>query len=241
MSIVVQLTFANKKHIISAKGVGSVELSNCFPVWNKLSPFEQTLLTQHSVKRKVKASTILHNGEAECDGLYIVLSGQLRVFSVSDEGREITLFRLFEMDNCLFSASCMMSGLQFSVSIEAQKDSEIIIVAPDAYKKLMEESATVANYTNNLLASRMTEIMWLMEQIMWKSFDKRLAAFLLEESLLEESDCLKITHEKIAANLGTAREVVTRMLKYFQTENAVELSRGTVKITDRDVLTRLSQ
>ena len=80
---------------------------------------------------------------------------------------------------------------------------------------------------------------WLMDQVMWKSFDKRLAGFLLEESVLEETDTLKITHEKIASHMGTAREVVTRMLKYFQTEGLVRLSRGAVEILDRKGLSRL--
>ena len=80
--------------------------------------------------------------------------------------------------------------------------------------------------------------MWLMEQILWKSFDKRLAQFLVEETLVEDTDVLKLTHEKIANHLGTAREVVSRMLKYFEGEGLVMVSRGSVKITD---LSRLRQ
>jgi len=105
----------------------------------------------------------------------------------------------------------------------------------------MENSAVVANYTNQILASRFTEVMWLVEQIMWKSFDKRLAAFLLEESALEQTNALKITHEKIASHMGTAREVVTRMLKYFQTEQMVKLTRGTIEIINEDKLETLSE
>ena len=88
-------------------------------------------------------------------------------------------------------------------------------------------------------AGRLSEVMWLMEQIMWKSFDKRLAAFLLEESKVEDSLVLKITHEKIANHLGTAREVVTRMLRYFQNEDMIRLTRGTVEIIDRKRLEEL--
>ena len=105
----------------------------------------------------------------------------------------------------------------------------------------MEKSAAVANYTNELMASRFSEVMWLVEQVMWKSFDKRLAAFLLEESTLDNSDTLTITHDKIAAHMGTAREVVTRMLRYFQSEGMVSLSRGSVKLTDRKHLEELAR
>ena len=141
---------------------------------------------------------------------------------------------------CLFSSSCMMSSIQFDVTIQAEKESRFWVIPPDIYKALMEESAPVANYTNELISSRFSDVMWLMEQIMWKSFDQRLAGFLLEESDLEQSDVLRLTHEKIANHLGTAREVVTRMLRYFQSEGMVNLSRGAVELTDRERLAQLS-
>ena len=96
----------------------------------------------------------------------------------------------------------------------------------------MQESTELSNYTNEIMAGRFSEVMWLMEQVMWKSLDKRLAAFLMEESSIEGGPELKITHEIIANHLGTHREVITRMLRYFQEEGLVALSRGTVKILD---------
>jgi CRP/FNR family transcriptional regulator len=168
----------------------------------------------------------------DCLGLLLIRSGQLRVYTLSSEGREITLYRLFDHDICLFSASCVMPNIQFEVIIEAEKDAEMWVLPSCLFKDLMEESAVVANYANQLISSRFSEVMWLMEQIMWKSFDKRLASFLLEESVLEASTSLKITHEKIANHMGTAREVVTRMLRYFQSEGMVKLTRGTVELTD---------
>jgi CRP/FNR family transcriptional regulator len=184
---------------------------------------------------------MLHNGSADCVGLFVICSGQLRAFVLSDEGKEVTIYRLFERDICLFSASCMIQSIQFEVMIEAEKDSQVWVIPPDIYKELMESSAAVANYTNQLMATRFSEVMWLIEQIMWKSFDKRLAAFLLEESALEESDILKITHEKIASHLGTAREVVTRMLRYFQSEGMVNLTRGAVELSSPERLMALSE
>ena len=115
------------------------------------------------------------------------------------------------------------------------------VIPPNILKALMEESAPMANYMNQIMASRLSEIIWLMEQIMWKSFDKRLAAFLLEESVLEGINALKITHEKIANHMGTAREVVTRMLRYFQSEGMVKLTRGTVEIVDEGRLEALQE
>ena len=105
----------------------------------------------------------------------------------------------------------------------------------------MEESVPVSNYTNKLMASLLSEVMWLIDNVMFKSFDSRLAEFLLEESANEGGNVLDITHEKIANHLGSAREVVTRMLKYFQSEGIVKLSRGKIEITDIKKMKEISK
>ena len=217
-----------------------MSFEDLFPVWNQLNMTQKNRILDSLIERQIKKGTIIHNGSMDCTGLLLVKHGQLRAYILSDEGREITLYRLFDRDMCLFSASCMMRSIQFDVTIEAEKDTELWIIPAETYQNIMEESATVANYTNELMASRFSEVMWLMEQIMWKSFDKRLAGFLLEESALEGDHTLKLTHEIIANHLGTAREVVTRMLHYFQSEGMVKLARGTVEITGEEKLRRMS-
>ena len=217
-----------------------MDLSSYFPIWNNLTPTQQQILERNAVLRKVDKGTVIHNGTVECTGLLLVRSGQLRAYILSDEGREVSLYRLFDRDICLFSASCMMRSIQFEMMIEAEKDTELWGIPPDVYQGIMEASAPLSNFTNEVMATRFSEVMWLMEQIMWKSFDKRLAAFLLEESTLEETQVLKITHETIANHLGTAREVVTRMLRYFQNEGMVKLARGTVEICEERRLQELS-
>lgn len=203
-----------------------------FPVIRKLTKEQQKRIQEAVTEKNVEKGTVLHDGAADCTGLLVVQSGMLRAYILSEEGREITLYRLFERDVCLFSASCMMSGIQFEVTIEAEKDTRVWVIPTKVWKRLNEESAVLANYTNELMADRFTNVMWLIEQIMWKSFDKRLAEFLLEEVSVEGTSLLKITHEVIGNHLGTAREVVTRMLRYFQSEGMVKLSRGMVEITD---------
>lgn len=213
-----------------------MELKDFLPVWNKLEENQQRILSESAFERKYLKGNILHNGNYECQGLFCVRSGQIRAFIVSSEGREITLYRLFERDICLFSASCILNSIQFSVIISAEKDSEITVIPSDVYKEIMKTSAPLANYTNEILASRFSEVMWLIDQIMWKSFDKRLAAFLKEESVIENSLSLRITHETIGNHLGSPREVVTRMLKYFASEGIVKLSRGVINIIDPPAL-----
>ena len=218
-----------------------MDFAQYFPIWNKLTPAHQERLTSSAEFIRSKAGTVVHNGSMDCLGLLLIRQGQLRVYTLSSEGREITLYRLFDHDICLFSASCVMPNIQFEVIIEAEKDCEMWVLPSCLFKDLMEESAVVANYANQLISSRFSEVMWLMEQIMWKSFDKRLASFLLEESILENSGILKITHEKIANHMGTAREVVTRMLRYFQSEGMVKLTRGAVELVDEARLEALAE
>ncbi len=211
-----------------------MEFHQLCPIWDKLTPAQHQLVSSSIIARTLGKGAVLHDGSADCAGLVLIKSGQLRAYILSEDGREITLYRLLDHDICLFSASCVMRSVQFEIMIAAEKDSEVYILPPYIFKKIMDESAPLANYVNELMATRFSEVMWLIEQIMWKSIDKRLAAFLLEEALLEDSDVLKLTHEAIANHLGTAREVVTRMLRYFQNEGYVKLTRGTVEITDRD-------
>ena len=210
-----------------------------FPIWDQLNQDQKDRLSGSLMLRSVPKGTILNNGGHGLHRAAPGESGPAPGLYLSDEGREITLYRLFDRDMCLFSASCMMRSIQFEVTIEAEKDSQLWIIPPEVYQRLMEESAPVANYTNELMAGRFSEVMWLMEQIMWKSLDKRLAAFLLEEASIEGTDELKITHETIANHLGSHREVITRMLRYFQNEGMVKLSRGMVTILDREKLEAL--
>jgi len=218
-----------------------MEFSSFFPVWNRLTAEQQAALSGSIFSRKVNKGHVIHNGDADCTGLLLVRNGQLRAFILSEDGREITIYRLFERDLCLFSASCMMRSIQFDVAIEAEKETELWVIPAETYKQLMDESAPLSNFTNEVMATRFSDVMWLVEQIMWKSFDKRLAAFLLEEASIEGTNELKITHEIIGNHMGNPREVVTRMLRYFQNEGMVKLSRGTIKITDQKKLEELSE
>ena len=216
-----------------------MEFAEYLPIWDKLTPDQQQKIAEVIEFRKVKKGTHIHDSSAECLGLVMIRSGQLRAYILSEDGREITISRLFEYGVSLLSASCVMPDMQFNVMIEAEKDTEFWSIPACLFKNLVDDSLAVSNYSLNLLSSNLSEVMWLMEQIMWKSFDKRLAEFLLNESHLEGTGVLKITHEKIAGHMGSAREVVTRMLRYFQNEGMVKLTRGTIEITDEKKLESL--
>ena len=217
-----------------------MEFTGYLPFWDKLTSQQQQQVTGVIEYRKVKKGTRIHDSSADCLGLVAMRAGQLRAYILSEDGREITISRLFDYDVSLLSASCVMPDMQFNVMIEAEKDSEFWSIPACLFKNLVDESLAVSNYSRSLLSGNFSDLMWLMEQIMWKSFDKRLASFLLEEAAIEDATVLKITHEKIAGHMGTAREVVTRMLRYFQSEGMVKLTRGTIELTDLKKLEKLS-
>ena len=216
-----------------------MDFQGYFPIWDKLAPGHQEMLLDNLTERNIKKGAVIHNGDMDCTGLLLVRSGQLRAYILSAEGREITVYRLFDRDLCLFSASCMMRSAQFDITIQAEKDTRLWVIPAEVYRQVMEQSAPAANYTNEVMAARFSEVMWLMEQVMWKSLDKRVAAFLLAEAAIEGTLLLRLTHESIANHLGTHREVVTRMLRYFQSEGMVRLSRGAVEIIDEKKLAAL--
>lgn len=216
-------------------------LQQALPFWKNLSSAQQTQLTASVSPRVYRKGETMHSGSNDCAGLFLVKNGQVRVFILSESGKEITLYRLFERDICIFSASCMLRNISFDVYVQAEKDTEVLLIPTAVYAQLSKSAVAVSDYTNQLMSSRFSDVMWIMEQILFMSFDKRLALFLLEQSNIEESLTLEITHETIAKNMGSAREVVTRMLKYFQSEGIVTLFRGGITITDQKRLEALSQ
>ncbi len=209
-----------------------MNVESFFPIWDKIEQRQKETLLKAAVKSTIKKGTILCDGGKECTGLVLVCDGLLRAYILSEDGREITVYRLFDQDICLLCASCVMPNIQSDIVIEAEKDTEAWIIPPWIFKSVQEESLVFSNYMNDLMAMNLSEVMWTVEQVLWKSVDKRLAEFLIEERKIEETDVLQITHEKIANHLGTAREVVTRMLKHFQEDGIVSLRRGIVEIVD---------
>ncbi|MDF2486464.1 MAG: hypothetical protein K0R46_2632 [Herbinix sp.] len=207
--------------------------------WRDLTDVQKDILRQTMIKKQFVTGESMHSGSENCSGLFLLHNGQVRAYIISEAGKEITLYRLFERDVCIFSASCMMKNISFDIFVEAEKATEAYLIPTTVFRKLSQESLPVQIFTNNLMASRFSDVMWIMEQALFTSLDKRLANFLLEQLVIEDDNILEITHEKIANHLGTAREVITRMLKYFQNEGIVALNRGAIEILDEAKLNKL--
>ncbi len=201
-------------------------LDENLPFWNTLSDAEKTTILQGTIKFTHKKGDVVHEDRNTCTGLLMVTSGQLRVYIISESGKEITLYRLFERDVCVLSASCLIRNITFDVHVMAEKETTMLRIATDTYKEAGKTNNGVLDFTNELVSSRFSDVMWVVEQIVFMSFDKRLAMQLLELAAINESDSFKITHDQLARDLGTAREVVTRMLSRFSEDKLVSLSRG---------------
>lgn len=210
-----------------------------FPFYEQLSEGGRHLLDRSVREYTFAAGAEIYRGD--CMGLILVLDGRLRAYTLSESGREITLYRLLKGDVCLFSASCMLEGLSADVFIRAETQARIFLLPAEAYRALSEKEMAAVSFTNALMARRFSEVLWVLDEVLNKKFDSRLAALLLEESVFAGSRKIHTTHEKLASHLGTVREAVSRMLKYFEEEGLVSLSRGGVEIEDREALSRLAE
>ena len=171
--------------------------------------------------------------------MFLVISGEIRTYLLSEEGREITLFRLYPNDICVLSASCVISQITFDTFMTAKQETEVLIVPANAIALLKERNINVKCFLYELAVKRFSDVMWSMQQIMFKSLDKRLAEFLLAEAERTGSDTIRMTHEQIAQHISSAREAVARMLKRFSEDGLVELRRGAITLRDKNRLNRL--
>ena len=210
-----------------------------FPFWSEISEEEKTTICNGTVARTYLKGTTIHDS-SECSGVFLVRSGSLRVYMMSEDGKDITLYRLHEGDMCMLAASCVLQSVTFDVFIDAEEASECYIIGGNEFAAVAENNPLIKIFSLELAVSRFSDVMWVMQQILFMSLDRRLAIFLWDESARTNSDVINLTHHQIAKYMGSAREVVSRMLKYFSNEGIVEVSRKGVKITDKNRLRSLA-
>lgn len=210
-----------------------------FPFWEDISDDDRKYITDNSSSVSYKAGEQLHDGTT-CSGVFLVKCGCLRVYIMSDEGKDITLYRLHAGDMCMLAASCVIQAITFDVFVTAEEDSECVVVSGPAFNDVSERNPSAKIFALELAVTRFSDVMWVMQQILFMSADRRLAIFLYDETARTGSDTVSLTHEQIAKYMGSAREVVSRMLKYFSSEGIVEVSRKGVKILDRKRLRALT-
>jgi CRP/FNR family transcriptional regulator len=215
-------------------------LSEHFEPWNHMSGDERSAMLLNSALVRYEKGATIHSGGNECVGVLFIKSGMLRMYMLSEEGKEITLSRMGHGDVCVLSASCVMPLITFDIHLDAEENTEVVLVAANLFSELTEKNIYVECFAYKMATERFSEFMWAMQQILFLSMDRRLAIFLWDELSKTEGDTIRLTHEQVAKYMGSAREVVTRMLKYFTSEGIVELSRGGIKILDKKRLRELA-
>ena len=238
------------------------------PFWKHLSDEEKQRTESLSVIRDFDKGNILHAMDKDCLGLAVVLSGSVRAYMMSEEGREITLYHILEGEWDMLTASCIMYQITFDTQMVIEKDSRILVVPTTALVRLKEENIYVRSFIYEALTERFSDVMWTIQQILFYGIDQRIAAFLVRRGMeqgcfsakameameaspkkgsknadREVADCpeIRVTHEEIAREISTAREVVARIIKSFIEDGLIETGRGKIKIRDPKGLYELAE
>jgi CRP/FNR family transcriptional regulator len=209
------------------------------PFWEKLSNEEKLYAERNSALRRVNAASLLYSRGCACVGLVCVVSGSIRVFSLSPEGREITLFRLGPGDPCVLSAGCVIRQIGFDTHMTADADSVLLVMNAEAFAQLTESNIYARCFLFERASENFSAVMQTMESILFTRLDSRLAAFLVSECERTGGPVLPLTQSEIAERVNSAREVVARMLKRFAGDGLVKLGRGRVTVLDEDGLRAL--
>ena len=211
-------------------------LAAAYPFWGRLSGGEKQRILRSAAEARYEKGAMIQRSDLECQGAILVLSGVLRVYIVSDEGREVTLFRIHAGETCVLSASCLLDSIQFDILIEAAETARTIVIPANVLRPIMDSNPYVGLYLYKQTAERFSDVMWMLQQILFLGADRRVAIFLWDEMARRDQPVLHMTHDEIARNIGSAREVVSKVLKYLSEEGAVALKRGRVEIRDKEKL-----
>lgn len=209
------------------------------PFWTELTEEEKQLIQRNAFLRRYEKGAFVYGGADECLGMLLLLKGRLRTSLLSDEGREVTLFNLHPGEICVLSASCIISEITFDTGMTAEKVSDILVIPSGTIDCLQSRNIHVKCFLYELAIGRFSDVMWSMQQIMFKRLDQRLARFLVEEYERTGVKNIYITHDQIAVHISSAREAVARMLKRFAEAGLVELKRGEIKLENIDEIKKL--
>ena len=211
------------------------------PFFKNLSKEEKNILYDASHIEEYKTGELIYSKYKSCTGLVLVANGQLRSFMSSLSGKEITLFKLFEKDLCILSSSCFYQNLSYDINLQAVDNSSLIIIDGKLFKDLLNQNISIQKFMLEVTQSKLSEIMWVLEQVVFFNLDYRLADYLINQYYLKNSLEINITHEAIANDLGSSREVISRVLKRFEKYNIVKVSRGCIKIINIEKLQSILQ
>lgn len=213
--------------------------ADIFPFWSNLTSEEKQLVESRVSIQTYAQGQLARGGNMDCIGMFHVLKGVLRAYLLSWEGREVTLYRLRKGEVCVLSASCVLDTISFETQVRADEDCELLLLPIDVFSSLMKRNIHVERDVYRLMTERFSDVVAGVERLVFLNIEQRLASFLLDEASGSGSNTINMTHEQIAVNIGSAREVVSRTLKNLAAKNMVELFRGGVTLVDKPALYQL--
>ena len=211
-------------------------MSNRLPFWNLLTDKEKEILKDNTIERTYTKGSIVFDNSSSCLGLLNVISGQVRAYLVSDEGKEVTIFKLEDNDLCVLSASCIIKQITFDTQLVANEDTKVLIVPSNIIEDLAYMNIELRCYLYEKALARFSDVMWNMQELLFKGLDSRVSNYLINQYERTDSTIIKVTHEEIANDINSAREAVTRILKLFVQDGLIKLQKGCIEIIDVDAL-----
>ena len=211
-------------------------MSNRLPFWNLLTDREKEILKDNTIERTYTKGSIVFDNSSSCLGLLNVISGQVRAYLVSDEGKEVTIFKLEDNDLCVLSASCIIKQITFDTQLVANEDTKVLIVPSNIIEDLAYMNIEFRCYLYEKALARFSDVMWNMQELLFKGLDSRVANYLINQYERTDSTIIKVTHEEIANDINSAREAVTRILKLFIQDGLIKLQKGSIELIDVDAL-----
>ena len=216
----------------------SEKIFSLFPLFGNASHDVQAELFEHATRVDIPAHQFICLEGSQCSGIPLVLEGRARVYKLSESGREITLYHVEPGDSCILTASCIMSGVEFPAFVATETNVEAIVIPPAILRRWVDQHHVWNQFLWSMLATRFAEVLSLVEEIAFQRVDKRTAEYLLQ--MAGGDGKVKKTHQDISADIGTSREVISRILKDFEHKGFITLARGEIHTENVDGLRRAS-
>lgn len=209
------------------------------PFWANLTPEEKAIVSQRAITKRFSKNQLISSNSSACLGVILILSGGIRVSLISDEGREVTLYRAHANEFCVSTAFCVIQQLTFEAIVTAEEDTTVLVIPSSVCARLMDSNIHVRAFIFENSTKRYSQTIWAIQQMLFKRFDQRLASYLISAYEQSGSDEVPKTQEEIARDVNSAREVVARMLKDFAAKGLVEIKRGKILLRNIEGLRKL--
>lgn len=209
------------------------------PFWQNLTSEEKALVSQRAITKKFSKNQLISNNSSECLGIIFILNGGIRVSLISDEGREVTLYRAHAGEFCVSTASCVIHQLTFEANVSAEEDTTVLVIPSSVTARLMERNIYVRSFVFEQETERYSQTIWAIQQMLFKKFDQRLATYFIDAYQSTGKPEIKKTQEEIARDVNSAREVVARMLQEFAAKGLVEIRRGKIVLRNIEGLKKI--